>query len=161
MGRLLFLFVVVPAVELGLLIEIGSRFGTLPTLGLLIVTGVVGAALARRPGLGVLRRVPEEVAEGRVPASSLVDGVLILIAGALLMTPGVLTDAVGFLCLVPGARSLLKREIWRRVERAAREGRIEVRTYGSGFGPPGAAGPTLDLGPDSVRKSDDRGEPDA
>jgi UPF0716 protein FxsA len=107
-GRLLLLFIVVPAVELGLLIEIGSRIGTVATLGIIVVTGVVGAALARRQGIGVLRRVQAELAEGRVPAGSLADGVIILVAGALLMTPGVLTDVLGFLCLVPGARTLLK-----------------------------------------------------
>jgi UPF0716 protein FxsA len=70
-GRLLLLFIVVPAVELGLLIEIGSRIGTVATLGIIVVTGVVGAALARRQGIGVLRRVQAELAEGRVPAGSL------------------------------------------------------------------------------------------
>jgi UPF0716 protein FxsA len=129
MFRLLLLFVGLPAVELGLLIEIGSRIGTAATLALIAVTGIVGAALARRQGLGALRVLQTETAAGRLPAGSLVDGVIILVAGALLVTPGVLTDAFGFLCLVPGFRRLVKRALRRRLERAAHEGRVEVRVY--------------------------------
>jgi UPF0716 protein FxsA len=135
MGRLLLLFVGVPALELALLIEIGSRIGTLPTLGLIAGTGVLGAALARQQGLSVVRRMREEVAAGRLPAGALVDGVTILIAGALLMTPGILTDAVGFLCLVPAVRSLAKRELFRRLERALRDGRVTVSVRDQPFDP--------------------------
>ena len=127
MGRLLLLFVLVPAVELALLIEIGARIGTLATLGLIVGTGVLGAALARQQGLAVLRRVQEELAANRLPTGPLVDGLIILIAGALLMTPGILTDGVGFLCLVPGSRTLIKRGLWRRFERAVREGRLDLQ----------------------------------
>ena len=133
MLRLLLLFVVLPAVELALLIELGSRIGTPATLGLIAVTGIVGASLARRQGLGVLRRLQEETQAGRLPAGSLVDGVLILVAAALLVTPGILTDAFGFACLVPGFRNLAKRELRRRFERAVREERLQVHVYGPGF----------------------------
>lgn len=129
MFRLLLLFVVLPAVELGLLIEIGSRIGTGATLALIVATGIVGASLARRQGLGVLRVLQSETAAGRLPAGSLVDGVIILVAGALLVTPGVLTDAFGFLCLVPAFRRMVKRSLLRRLERAAQEGRFEVHVY--------------------------------
>ena len=126
MGWLLLLFVVLPAVELALLIEIGSRIGTLETIGLIVITGVVGASLARSQGLRVLRRVQGEIAAGEMPADSLIDGVMILIAAALLVTPGVLTDAFGFLCLVPGFRALVKRELVQRIERAVEEGRVHM-----------------------------------
>jgi UPF0716 protein FxsA len=126
---LLLLFVGLPAVELGLLIEIGGRIGTAATLALIAGTGVVGATLARRQGLGVLRVLQSETAAGRLPAGSLVDGVIILVAAALLVTPGVLTDAFGFLCLVPAFRRVVKRALRRRLERAAQEGRVEVRVY--------------------------------
>ena len=129
MFRLLLLFVALPTVELGLLIEIGSRIGTGATLALIAVTGIVGAALARRQGLGVLRVLQTETAAGRLPAGSLADGVIILVAGALLVTPGVLTDAFGFLCLVPAFRRVVKRALLRRLERAAQEGQVEVRVY--------------------------------
>ena len=129
MGRLLLLFIVVPAVELALLIEIGRRIGTLETIGLIVVTGLVGAAMARSQGLRVLSRVRQEMSTGEMPAGSLLDGVLILLASALLITPGVLTDAVGFLCLMPGFRGLVKRELARRIRRAVEEGRLHVAVH--------------------------------
>ncbi len=129
MGWLLLLFVVLPAVELGLLIEVGSRIGTGATVALIVATGVVGASLARRQGLGVLGVVQRETAAGRLPAGSLIDGVIILLAGALLVTPGILTDAFGFLCLVPGFRTVVKKQLLRRLERAAREGRVEIDVH--------------------------------
>lgn len=133
MSRLLLLFVVVPVVELVLLIEIGQRIGTLATLGLIIVTGALGAYLARRQGLGVLQRVREEMAAGRIPAAPIMDGIIILIAGAVLMTPGVLTDAFGFFCLIPPCRELLKRYLKARFERAVRRGNVTVSVdLGSG-----------------------------
>ncbi len=126
MGRLLFLFVVVPALELALLIELGSRIGTLATLGLIAATGVIGASLARRQGLDVFQRLQQETNAGRLPADPLIDGAFLLVAGALLVTPGVLTDVVGFACLIPGFRRVVRRELRRRFERAVEEGRVEV-----------------------------------
>ena len=139
MGRLLLLFVALPAAELALLIEIGSRFGTLHTLGLIVITGVVGASLARGQGLHVVRQIQREVDEGRLPAGPLVDGVMILIAGALLVTPGILTDTFGFLCLVPAFRSMAKRVLLRRLENAVRENRVHVSMN---FGEPGDPPPS-------------------
>lgn len=127
MPKLLLLFVVVPAVELVLLIEIGGRIGTLATLALIVVTGIVGASLARRQGVGVIRVIQEEMNSGRLPTESLVDAAFILVAGALLVTPGILTDAVGFLCLVPAFRRHARHVLRRRFEQAAREGRIRVQ----------------------------------
>ncbi len=131
--RWLLLFVVLPAVELALLIEIGGRIGTATTLGLIVVTGMVGAALARSQGLRVVADTQQRLAAGELPADALVDGVLILVAGALLVTPGVLTDAFGFLCLVPAFRRVVKRELQRRFERAVREGRVHVSVRSDGF----------------------------
>ena len=126
MGRLILLFTLVPALELALLIEVGSRIGTLATIGLIVATGVLGAALARQQGLHVLGRIQAELSAGHLPASSLVDAVIVLLAGALLVTPGILTDVLGFLCLVPGFRSLVKARLRRRFERAVLEQRITV-----------------------------------
>lgn len=152
-GRLLLLFVVVPAVELALLIEIGSRIGTVPTLALIAGTGMLGATLARNQGLGVLQRIRIELDQGQIPADAVVDGVILLVASALLITPGVLTDAFGFLCLVPAFRQLLKRAAAARFERAAREGRVHVVVGTGGWGPPPPHHPD--------RREDDshRGEP--
>lgn len=125
-SRLLLLFVIVPAVELVLLIEIGRRIGTLATLGLIVATGALGAYLARRQGLGVLRRMRQETAAGRLPAAPVMDGIIILIAGALLVTPGILTDAFGFFCLIPPCRELLKGCLKAWLERAIRRGDVTV-----------------------------------
>ena len=142
MGRLLLLFIVVPVVELILLIEIGQRVGTLATIGLIMGTGIVGASLARQQGLSTLARLRKDLDEGRLPAETLVDGVLILIAAAVLITPGVLTDLFGFLCLVPACRRLLTGNLKRRFERAVREGRVNVAAGSAGAWdrPPAAPG---------------------
>ena len=134
MGRLLLLFLIVPIVELYLLIEIGQRIGTVSTLALIFLTALLGSALARRQGLGVLRRIQAEMAQGRLPASSMVDGVLILLAGAVLITPGILTDLVGFLVLIPVTRGWIKAYLWKRIERAVQQGTARVHVD---FGVPG------------------------
>ena len=126
MGKLLLLFILVPAVELALLIEVGRHIGTLATLALIAGTGALGAFLARLQGLGILRQMQSELAAGRLPPSSIVDGVIILLAAVVLITPGILTDAVGFLCLVPAFRRVLKRTLWQRLRRAVQEGRANV-----------------------------------
>lgn len=133
MGKLLLLFIVVPAVELALLIEIGRHIGTLPTLALIVVTGALGASLTRRQGISVWRKAREELRGGSVPTGHLADGIIILMAGALLITPGVLTDAFGFLCLVPAFRTLIKRIATKRLRAGIASGR--VRVSGPGFGP--------------------------
>ena len=117
--RLLLLFTVVPLVELYLLIRLGAVIGVVPTLALVIVTGALGASLARWQGLGVIGRISEDLAQGRLPTDALIDGLLILIAGALLLTPGMITDALGFFLLVPPGRSAVRKAIARRLARRA------------------------------------------
>jgi UPF0716 protein FxsA len=126
---LLLLFVLVPVLELFLLIEIGRLIGTLPTIALILLTGVAGAFLARRQGLQVLMRIRSQFQTGQLPADPIFDGAIILVAGAFLMTPGVLTDALGFLCLIPTTRSRLKQTIMTRIDRAIRNGQIFTATY--------------------------------
>ena len=101
---LLALLVAVPLTELWLLIEIGSRIGALTTVALVVLTAVLGAALLRWQGFETLRRAQEALARGVPPAVELVEGALLVVAGAFLLTPGFLTDAVGFALLVPGVR---------------------------------------------------------
>lgn len=148
---LMLLFIVVPAVELGLLIEIGGALGALPTIGLIILTGVVGAALAKRQGLSTLRAIQTATSRGEMPVDQLVDGALILFAGALLVTPGVLTDAVGFLCLIPGTRVLIKRQLKAALRRFAESGQVQVVEFRRDPGSPGegprATGPRVRRGP--------------
>ena len=128
MAKLLLLFILVPALELALLIEVGQHIGTINTLLLIAVTGVVGASLARRQGLGVLRRMQVEFVQGRIPSGSMVDGVIILLSGALLITPGLLTDTFGFLCLIPTTRTMIRSLLWRWLQRHLQAGRIDFPT---------------------------------
>ena len=114
--RLLLLFTLVPLVELVLLFIVADYTSWQFTLALVLVTGVVGAALARHQGVRCWRRVHEEIAAGRLPGDPLVDALMILVAGALLVTPGVLTDLVGFALLAPLFRRLVKNWLKRRFE---------------------------------------------
>ncbi len=127
--KLLLLFILVPLVELFLLIEIGRLIGTFSTLTIIVFTGIVGAYLARRQGIGVLHQIRTEIANGRLPAAQLADGVIILLAGAVLITPGVLTDALGFLCLIPASRKIIKKMLWRWLESAVHDGRIRFSSH--------------------------------
>ena len=102
------LFTLVPMIELAILIEIGSRVGTFHTIMLIISTGVVGALLAQSQGLAVIRKIQEEISFGRAPADELFDGLFVLVGGVLLITPGILTDLIGFAFLLPITRNLIK-----------------------------------------------------
>jgi UPF0716 protein FxsA len=113
------LFLVVPFVELFVLLQVGQAVGVLDTVALLVVVSIVGAWLVKREGLGVLRRAQERVAAGAVPGRELVDGVLILFAGALLITPGFVTDVVGILLLLPPVRAALRGATLRWLRRRA------------------------------------------
>ena len=123
---LAFLLIALPVVEIALLIAIGRQIGLAATVALLLLTGLLGAFLARRQGLEVVRRMQSEMAAGRPPAGHLVDGFLILLAGVLLIIPGVLTDALGFFCLLPAGRTILKAWLRRRFESGIRSGSIQV-----------------------------------
>jgi len=114
---LIALFIGVPFAEIYVLLQVGDAIGVVNTLGLLILISVVGAWLAKREGLGVLRRMQRSIDSGRVPGTELVDGFLILLAGALMLTPGFLTDILAILLLLPPVRAVVRREIRRRVAR--------------------------------------------
>ena len=115
-GILLSMFIVMPLVEFALLIEIGGRLGTLPTLWLIFGTGVVGAYLARLEGLRILYRIQREFQLGSMPTEQLFDGLLVLIAGVVLITPGLLTDIAGLIMLIPMTRYPIKAFIKRRAQ---------------------------------------------
>ncbi|MGF1508196.1 MAG: FxsA family protein [Myxococcota bacterium] len=175
MGTLVLLFILIPAIELGLLIQVGSFLGVLPTLALVVGTGIVGASLAKSEGLRTFREIQARSARGEMPTDQLVDGAMILFAGALLITPGILTDLFGFACLIPGTRKILKGGLRRHFERSVRQGSIRVTQIrvdpvdrmggihgmdgfphggapGSPFGRPGPRrppGPVLDVDPAS------------
>jgi len=102
--KLLLLFTIVPAVELALLIEIGQRVGLLATIILVASTGIIGASLARSQGYIVIKKIKSNTNEGKMPTDDLIGGLLILVGGALLLTPGLLTDITGFSLILPGTR---------------------------------------------------------
>jgi UPF0716 protein FxsA len=114
--RLAALFIALPLVEWMLLMSIKERTSLPFTLALVIFTGAFGAWLARREGLQCWRRAQERISDGQIPADPLIDGLIILLAGALLVTPGIITDVVGFSLLVPPIRSLVKRRITARIK---------------------------------------------
>ena len=109
--RLLLLFTVVPFIELTILLEVGQYIGVSSTLLIIILTGIVGAALARVQGFTVLQRIRQDIQMGRMPTDPLIDGLFILSAALLLLTPGFLTDLVGFFLLSPFGRNFLRRRV--------------------------------------------------
>lgn len=109
------LFIVLPFVELSLLLEIGSRIGALNTIGIVVATGILGGYLAKREGLLVWRRFKAKLAMVGLPGDEIFDGVIVLASGALLITPGVITDFVGLLGLLPPTRMLIKQQLRKRV----------------------------------------------
>ena len=107
--KLFLIFTIVPVVELYLIIEVGSRIGALNTVSLVIVTAAVGAYMVKMEGLGVMARLQRNMQEGVFPAEEILDGLMLLVAGALLLTPGFLTDVLGFLAVFPLTRGLIKK----------------------------------------------------
>lgn len=114
--RLFLLFTMLPIVELMLLVELHDLTNLPVTLGVVLLTGVVGAWLARWQGWRTVERVREDMAAGRVPAESLLDGILIFVAGGLLIAPGLLTDMAGFLLLIPPVRGFARRRLMNRYQ---------------------------------------------
>jgi UPF0716 protein FxsA len=106
---LFLLFILVPPIEIALFILIGGRIGLWPTLGIVLLTAVIGASLVSRQGRAEFGRLQAEFAAGQFPAKPLAHGAMILVAGAVLITPGFLTDAVGFALLSPQIREGLRR----------------------------------------------------
>lgn len=109
--RLLLLFTVVPVVELYLLFKIGAQIGLWTTLAIIVATAFIGATLTRLQGAATLIKAQAAAREGRVPTAEILDGIMILIAGAVLLTPGFLTDAFGFALLFPPVRSAVRKRL--------------------------------------------------
>lgn len=132
LSRLIFLFVTIPLVELAILLQVGQWIGLWPTVGLVVATGIGGAALARHQGLRAFLAVQRELAEGRLPGRSLLDGLSVLVGGAFLLTPGILTDIAGFSLLLPISRRWLQRMVRRRMEHQISEGTVQFRVFTPG-----------------------------
>ncbi len=123
--RLILLFTVTPLVELAILLHLGTRIGVWYTVLIVVLTGVVGAFLARKQGLEVLSRIRRDTEQGILPGQELLHGALILAGGLLLLTPGLLTDAVGFAFLIPATRRRTMRWLRRIIERRMQQGQIQ------------------------------------
>ena len=105
----LLLFITIPIFEMYLLIVVGSQIGALPTIGLVVLTATIGLWLLRMEGFATMMRLQERLNQGEIPGQELLEGVMLLIGGALLLTPGFFTDGLGFVCLLPGLRKPLAR----------------------------------------------------
>lgn len=108
LGKLILLFIFVPVIELYLLIEVGQWLGALNTIVLVIVTGIAGAALAKFEGLRVLHDLQKELVELKTPGDKMIEGVLVLVGGLLLLTPGIITDVLGFSLIIPFSRKYFR-----------------------------------------------------
>lgn len=132
-GVLVVLLVVVPLTEIYLLLQVGHLLGALPTIALLLGLSVLGGALLRSQGARTWRAFQAALSAGRVPAGEVADGALVLLGGALLLTPGFLTDAVGLLCVLPGPRGLVRRVllgvVLRRTGAAGLAGTVAARQF--------------------------------
>ncbi len=101
------LFILTPLIEIFLFIKIGAEIGALSTIALIALTAITGVALIRHQGLSTLQNVQRQMQQGQVPAAGLLEGIMLFFAGALLLTPGFFTDAIGFVILIPPIRKSL------------------------------------------------------
>ena len=124
-GKLLILFILVPVAELYLFLTLGEQLGLGNTLAIIFVTAILGAALTKSQGRRAMLKFQQATNEGRMPAREAMDGLMILLAGAVLITPGFLTDAVGFLLLVPPFRSIVAGYLGKHLK-----GKIQIVTPG-------------------------------
>ncbi len=108
------LFLVIPIIEIFFLIKVGEVIGAFPTIILVVLTAVIGAGLLRQQGLSTLARFQQNLSTGKIPAQEMVEGILLAVGGALLMTPGFVTDTMGFLCLLPFSRKFIAAKVIKR-----------------------------------------------
>lgn len=130
--RFLFLcFLVIPIVEMLILIEVGSSIGGLSTIGLVLLTAIIGASLLKKQGLSTFVKANKKMQEGQMPVAEMGEGLVLAVAGALLLTPGFVTDAIGFLLLTPGFRSLTARFWINKMMQGNQKASFNARTYES------------------------------
>lgn len=138
-------FIAVPLIEIGLFIQVGGAIGLWATLIVVVATAMAGTALLRHQGLGALSRLQQSMDRGEAPLEPVFDGFCLLAAGALLLTPGFFTDAVGFALFIPHVRTLLRRAIARRVQvHGHSHSHTHSETFTSTSQGPTAGGPIID-----------------
>ena len=128
-SKLLILFLIVPATELYILIEVGKKIGGLTTIGIIILTGIIGAYLVKGQGFMILMKIQNDLNEGIMPGNSLVQGIIILAGGILLLTPGFLTDLVGFIFLIPISRNIVKKYLLKWLKGKVKGGNFYYREF--------------------------------
>jgi len=127
--KLLLLFIIVPVVELYVLIEIGRKIGTWSTIGIIILTGILGAYLVKSQGFLILRKIQNDLNEAILPGDSLIQGAIILAGGILLITPGFITDTIGFVFLIPVGREVVKKYLLKWLKGKIREGNFYYKEF--------------------------------
>ncbi|MEE9310012.1 MAG: FxsA family protein [Cocleimonas sp.] len=125
------IFLVIPILEIYFLIKVSDLIEVFPTIILVILTAVIGAGLLRQQGLSTLARLQQNMGQGKIPAQEMIEGVLLAVGGALLMTPGFITDTIGFLCLIPFSRKFIAQNI---MKRSADKMKAGVSAQMGGFG---------------------------
>lgn len=141
---ILAIFIGIPLIEIYLFIAVGGWIGVWPTIGLVILTALIGTSLLRQQGLATLARAQVETEANRLPVRELFEGVCLLFGGMLLLTPGFLTDAIGLALLLPQLRGLLGRGLWRLLERSKG---FHFSVYGAGNPQGPGGGPGAGRGP--------------
>tara|TARA_S200000501_G_scaffold233388_1_gene218961 strand:+ start:2011 stop:2403 length:393 start_codon:yes stop_codon:yes gene_type:complete len=117
LNQLLLIFITIPILEIAVLLKLDETIGLGQTIFLIFITGIIGAWLVRQQGLSIIFKIRKELTNGKIPAKQMIDGVMILIAGAVLITPGLITDVVGFLLLIPYTRNFIRKWIRLKFEK--------------------------------------------
>lgn len=126
MPILLTMFIIIPIAEIIVFIKVGEQIGLLATIGLAIITAIIGTSLLRHQGLSVLQNAQKALDEGRIPVDSVIDGICLLIAGAFLLTPGLITDTIGFLLFIAPLRRNIAKYIFKYI---IRNSNIDISVY--------------------------------
>lgn len=127
--KLLISFVIVPVTELYILIEVGKKIGSLTTIGIIILTGIIGAYLVKGQGFMILRKIQNDLNEGIMPGDSLIQGAIILAGGIFLLTPGFVTDIIGFIFLIPASRRVVKKYLLKWLKGKIKESNFHYREF--------------------------------
>ncbi len=115
MNKFLLLFIAVPLIEMVVLIKVGQQIGALSTIALVILTAVIGIALLKQQGIAMLNRANWKLNQGQIPAREMAEGIVLAVGGALLLTPGFVTDVFGFICILPGSRHFLLNQVLKNI----------------------------------------------
>lgn len=127
--KLLLLFLIVPATELYILIEVGKKIGSLTTIGIIILTGIIGAYLVKDQGFMILKKIQNDLNEGSMPGDNLIQGAIILAGGIFLLTPGFVTDIVGFILLIPLSRNVVKKCLLNWLRKKIKDGNFYYKEF--------------------------------